>query len=191
MITLKDFMETVCYRITEGSEYCNPRYGAHAYIFDSWNGIHGEGGHSLSIVFDTVTQMAYEATVCDYTNNQAYRLVNANFVSLINNGTNKMDAWAWEGVSYRDLDTKEDFLSKARTIVKGVDDNTISDKESSNVDVLLAGEHQWIIDVEEDDAGALVLPFPETLMKLQGWLPGDTLEWIDNQDGSWSLKRLN
>lgn len=49
----------------------------------------------------------------------------------------------------------------------------------------------WTIIVEEadDGSGDLVLPFPEDLMQLQGWVEGDTLEWIDNKDGSWTLKK--
>lgn len=50
----------------------------------------------------------------------------------------------------------------------------------------------WTIIVEEadDGSGDLVLPFPEDLMQIQGWVEGDTLEWIDNKDGSWTLKKV-
>lgn len=36
-----------------------------------------------------------------------------------------------------------------------------------------------------DDDG--VLTFPDEMMEKLGWKEGDTLEWIDNKDGSWSL----
>jgi len=36
-----------------------------------------------------------------------------------------------------------------------------------------------------DDDG--VITFPDELMKELGWKEGDVLEWIDNQDGSFSL----
>jgi len=38
MITLKQWMEVVNYRITEGSQFQWECYGSHAYTLDSWNG---------------------------------------------------------------------------------------------------------------------------------------------------------
>ena len=50
---------------------------------------------------------------------------------------------------------------------------------------------RWTITVEEDPkTGELILPLPEDMLKLQGWVEGDTLEWIDNEDGSWSLQKV-
>lgn len=49
----------------------------------------------------------------------------------------------------------------------------------------------WTITVEEDPVtGDLILPLPEELLKLKGWKDGDTLEWSDNNDGSWSLSKV-
>jgi hypothetical protein len=46
---------------------------------------------------------------------------------------------------------------------------------------------RWTVTVEEDpETGDLILPLPEELLKLQGWVEGDILEWTDN-NGSWSL----
>lgn len=51
---------------------------------------------------------------------------------------------------------------------------------------------KWTITVEEDpETGDLILPLPEDLLKMQGWGDGDTLEWIDNDDGSWSLQKVD
>jgi hypothetical protein len=47
MITLKEWMEVVDYRITEGSGYSWQCFGANAYCLDSWDG--DQDGHSLSI----------------------------------------------------------------------------------------------------------------------------------------------
>lgn len=50
----------------------------------------------------------------------------------------------------------------------------------------------WTITVEEDpETGDLILPLPDELIKLQGWVDGDTLEWIENDDGSWVLQKVN
>jgi len=50
----------------------------------------------------------------------------------------------------------------------------------------------WTITVEEDpETGDYILPFPEDFLKEAGWQEGDTLEWIDNTDGSWTIKKIN
>jgi len=49
----------------------------------------------------------------------------------------------------------------------------------------------WSVTVEEDpETGELILPLPKDMLQLQGWVEGDTLEWIDNNNGSWSLKKV-
>jgi hypothetical protein len=48
----------------------------------------------------------------------------------------------------------------------------------------------WTITVEEDGNGDCILPLPQELLDLQGWVDGDTLEWIDNKDGSWSIQKV-
>ena len=48
----------------------------------------------------------------------------------------------------------------------------------------------WTVTVEEDaSTGDLILSLPEDLLKEQGWKEGDTLQWIDNQNGTWSLQK--
>ncbi len=46
----------------------------------------------------------------------------------------------------------------------------------------------YTVTLEEDpNTGDLLLPFTDEILQEAGWKEGDTLEWIDNQDGSWSL----
>lgn len=50
----------------------------------------------------------------------------------------------------------------------------------------------WTVTVEEDpETGELILPLPPDMLYLQGWTEGDTLEWVDNGDGSWSLVKVS
>ncbi len=50
---------------------------------------------------------------------------------------------------------------------------------------------QWTIKLEEDpDTGDLILPLTDEILQEAGWKEGDTLEWIDNQNGSWTLKKV-
>ena len=44
--------------------------------------------------------------------------------------------------------------------------------------------------VAEDPAtGDAILQFPPDLLEQAGWKEGDTLEWTDRGDGSWSLEK--
>ena len=46
----------------------------------------------------------------------------------------------------------------------------------------------YTITLEEDpETGELVLPFTDEILNELGWKEGDVLEWVDNEDGSWSL----
>ena len=49
----------------------------------------------------------------------------------------------------------------------------------------------WIITVEEadDGRGDLVLPLNDEIMESAGWKIGDMITWIDNKDGTWSIKK--
>lgn len=48
----------------------------------------------------------------------------------------------------------------------------------------------WVLEVEEDETtGECILTFPEDLLEQAGWKEGDTLEWKDNNDGSWTLSK--
>ena len=51
----------------------------------------------------------------------------------------------------------------------------------------------WILSVEEanDDSGDAILTFPPDLLEQTGWKEGDTLNWIDQKDGSWLLKKVD
>ena len=50
----------------------------------------------------------------------------------------------------------------------------------------------WTIKLEEadDGSGDLVLPLTDEIMESAGWKTGDTLEWIDNKNGTWSIKKI-
>jgi hypothetical protein len=48
----------------------------------------------------------------------------------------------------------------------------------------------WILDVIEDEAtGDSIITFPEDFLAETGWREGDVIEWIDNNDGTWSIKK--
>lgn len=125
MITLKEWMEVVGYRITEGSGYGWQCYGPDAYCLDSWNG--DQDGHSLTIVFDQRTQAVYEVQIHDYLHGRAYRMINPDYLEAHREEAKSRDAWmqeAWEGVDYVDLDVDDDWIQKALAVVAGEDYDT-------------------------------------------------------------------
>jgi len=125
MITVKEFMEIVDYKITEGSDYCWQCFGPNAYRIDSWNQQHD--GHSVSIVFDTRTHIVYEANAYDYRRNRAYRLINPDFKFAHDDEASGRGVdinQAWDDVNYVDLDVDDDFIQKAMAIVNDEDYDT-------------------------------------------------------------------
>ena len=129
MITLKDFMEIVNYRITEGSNYGWSCFGTYAYTLDYWNGDHN--GYSMVLTFDTKTQVVYMVEAHDFKNQRAYRMIDPAFKEThdAEYKTRGIEDQAWEDdngdpVKYTDLDVDADFLEKARAIVAGEDYDT-------------------------------------------------------------------
>lgn len=117
MITLKQWMEVVNYRITEGGEYGWNCYGNKPYMLDSWNG--KMDGHSFSIIFDTDTQEVYEVQAHDYVNNRAYRMIHPEYRDSHRKKAKEMGYFsdmAWDDVNYTDLEVEEDWLEKATAI---------------------------------------------------------------------------
>jgi hypothetical protein len=48
----------------------------------------------------------------------------------------------------------------------------------------------WSVYIETDlKTGDLILPLPDEITAGLGWEIGDTLEWIDNGNGTWSIKK--
>lgn len=122
MITLRDWMETVNYRITEGSEYFCSAFGNNLYSLSAWNGDHD--GWSMNIVFDTREQYVYLVEACDYKNQRAYRLIDPDYKNKFMKDDSEYRDQAWDDVNYIDLETDEDFLDKAESIVSGEDYDT-------------------------------------------------------------------
>jgi hypothetical protein len=125
MITLKEWMEIVDYRITEGSDYCWHCYGNDVHMLDSWNG--EQDGFSFTVIFDTKTQIVYEVQAHDYVHNRAYRMINPDFQKK-----NKKEAKhrnidknnAWDDVDYVDIEVDDDFFQKCLAIKAGEDYDT-------------------------------------------------------------------
>ena len=125
MITLKEWMEIVDYRITEGSGYCWHCYGNDVHMLDSWNG--EQDGHSFTVIFDTKTQVVYEVQAHDYVHQRAYRMINPDFQKKNKKEAKRRDIDknnAWDDVDYVDLEVDDDFIQKCLSIKAGKDYDT-------------------------------------------------------------------
>ena len=119
-MTMQRWMETVGYRITEGSTYGWNCYGPNAYTLDSWNG--DLDGHSFSIIFDTKDQAVYEIQAHDYVNQRAYRWVAESWRPAMQGEAatrSVAEKQAWDDVDYVDLEVLDDLFEKMRAIEAG------------------------------------------------------------------------
>ena len=112
MLTLKEWMELVDYKITEGSDYYTNVLGL--YSMSSWN--EQQDGFSFFIAFDPKDdQRVYAVEACDYANNRAYR---------IKDPAIELDKTAWDDVEFTELDVDDDFIQKALAIKAGEEYDT-------------------------------------------------------------------
>ena len=112
MLTLKEWMELVDYKITEGSDYFTNVPGL--YSMSSWN--EQQDGFSFFIAFDPKDdQRVYVVEACDYANNRAYR---------IKDPAIELDKTAWDDVEFTELDVDDDFIQKALAIKAGEEYDT-------------------------------------------------------------------
>lgn len=52
-------------------------------------------------------------------------------------------------------------------------------------------DNRWIVEVKSRDGSdqELFIEIPEGAIDQVGWHEGDDLEWIDQKDGSWMIKK--
>ena len=133
MLNMREWMDLVDYKINEGSKFGWSCYGPNSYTLDSWDGKYGvggpngDGGYSFSIIFSTKSQKVYEVSICDYTNNRAYRMINPKNVEKHRKEAVARDVnlnEAWDVVDYVDLEVDDDFIQKCLAIKDGEDYDT-------------------------------------------------------------------
>lgn len=125
MITLKDWLETVNYRITEGTKYCWNCFGPNAHTLDSWDGSHE--GASSNVVMDTATQTVYQVEVHDYARDRSYRWFNPDYRAAYNDEARDRGVdpdESYDGVKFIELETPQDFMEKCRAIMNYQDYDT-------------------------------------------------------------------
>lgn len=121
MITLKEWMEVIDYRITEGSEYGWECFGDNTYSLSFWN--QDQDGCSANVVFDTKTQEVFIVEVCDYKKDKAYRLINSEYREAYSEEVSQREDedYAWDCVPWIDLEVDDDWIQKAQAIIENAE----------------------------------------------------------------------
>jgi bifunctional DNA-binding transcriptional regulator/antitoxin component of YhaV-PrlF toxin-antitoxin module len=47
----------------------------------------------------------------------------------------------------------------------------------------------WTLEVQKLEDGDEYIEFPKEVLEEVGWQEGDVIEWLDNKDGSWTLRK--
>jgi hypothetical protein len=118
MITLKDYMECIDYRIADGSEYMWRCYGHDVYMLDS-NSTYGL--NTVCVVFDTKTQVVYQMEAWDYSARRSYRWINPDYIDAFKAECKrrKIDFTASiDDEKFIDIEVVSDMLEKASAIAK-------------------------------------------------------------------------
>ena len=178
MLTLKEFMELVDYKITEGSDYWPEGNfgGRQLYSLSAWNG--DQDGWSFNIGFDPQDdQRVYVVEVCDYKHRRAYRLVDSDLT---------VDKEAWDDVDYVDLEEDDDFIQKALAIKAGEDYDTRVDVPLTVPDdvlfELMKQAHQQDITLNQLVEDVLRAAIDRELSDDDGWDELAEDHWDDDGD---------
>jgi hypothetical protein len=124
-MVLKDWLDAVEGRITEGDSFLWDCYGNkyEMYSLSYWNQKHGEEEISSHVVYNRLTQQVFEADVI-HGEIRAYRWIHPDYRQAakdcaIVNGVESLHDYAYDDLKYTDLETEEDFVQKATSIVNG------------------------------------------------------------------------
>jgi len=139
MITLKDYLEAIDFKITGGSDYGWDCFGPNARYMDSEGETLNE--YSVHAVFDTVDRRVYCIEAWDYPNDRAYRWIDPAYVKehAKECANHNVDLYsACDTMNFTDLDVEADILEKANAIVlqEPYDDRVQLEVDMSEEDML-------------------------------------------------------
>lgn len=123
MILLKEYLEAIEFKITEGSDYGWHCYGSNARYLDSYK----EDQYSISAIFDNQNQFVYAVELWDYVNRREYRWQHPNFkdeflAEAKERGIDPTESL--DNSKFIDLDVAGDILEKIRCVVAGEEYDT-------------------------------------------------------------------
>jgi len=126
MITIKDFMECIDYRVTGGAEYQWQCYGPNVRYLEFQSG-EGTVSDTVLILFDTVDQTVYEMQAWDYYNEREYRWIHPDYLDAHKKEAKSRNVkWkkSLDDRKFINLEVEEDILEKAAAIARGEEYDT-------------------------------------------------------------------
>jgi hypothetical protein len=126
MITIKDFLECIDYRITCGAEYQWACYGPNVRYLE-YQSAEGYEADTILILFDTVTQFVYEMQAWDFANQREYRWIHPDYFKAHKKEAKSRNVkWkrSLDERKFINLEVAEDILEKSRAIFLGEDYDT-------------------------------------------------------------------
>jgi hypothetical protein len=182
MITIKDFMECVQYKITSGDEYCWQCYGPNARSMDYWNGSHDDGV-TVCMVYDTETQVVYQMEAWDYSKGREYRWTHPDYVEAIEAEAKRRcvdHSESIDGSKFINLEVPEDILDKASAMVNGEEYDTRVivplELEDSELFLLMTYAHEADMSLNQFVEHILV-EYIERHSQQEVWPPLDDATW--------------
>ena len=121
MITLEDFLKSIDFHITEGSEYLWQCFGPDSYQISSWN--RNDNENTVCAVFDKKTKVVYTMEAWDYQNRRTYRWIHPEYVDAVKEeySSRNLDFnVSIDDEKFIDIDVPEDILEKSKAISEGV-----------------------------------------------------------------------
>jgi hypothetical protein len=118
MITLKQFLEAIEFKITEGSDYGWNCYGPNARYLDSYK----EDHYSISAIFDSQNQFVYAIELWDYQNHREYRWQHSDYKEAFIDESRDREIDPTESLDdskFIDLEVVEDILEKISAVIAG------------------------------------------------------------------------
>ena len=116
--TVKQFLELIEYKTTEGDTYHDEALGDSLYAISYWNGLHDTGGHSFDCIYNTKTLEVVQLEAHDFSRKISYRW-NPEYLRA-----SRLDTIAYDGVDFTDLEVVEDFVEKVAAIKTGLEYDT-------------------------------------------------------------------
>lgn len=116
VITIKDFMDCINYRITEGYDYQWKSFGNDCYGLQC-DDINNE--YNISIVFSKFSQTVFIMEAWDYKKDRAYRWIHPEYIDAYKKECVEKNVEfkrALDTRNFIDLDVAEDILQKAKAI---------------------------------------------------------------------------
>lgn len=123
MILLKNYLEAIEYKITDGTDYGWQCYGSNARYLDSYK----EDQYSVGAIFDSQDQFVYAIELWDYQNNREYRWQHPDYKQAFLNEAKEREIDPTESLDnskFIDLEVADDILEKISAVVAGEDYDT-------------------------------------------------------------------